>query len=146
MAPQRALRQALRAAIGLALVTATHAASTAQAYAPADLGSAIFNGEHALAAHLRDDEQQLPPSTTRCTNCHSGTASANSFAPLLTRDNLLTPKLRRGGPPSSYDLHSFCRVLGYGVDPAGVLVRKSMPRYEISDAECTALWRYLIAR
>lgn len=146
MAPPRVLRQAASVAIGLALVGAMHAAGAAQACAPADAGCAIFTGERALTAHLRDDDRSLPPATSRCANCHTGTPSAASFAPLLTPDYLLTPTKRRGGPASSYDEKNFCQVLRNGVDPAGVLVRKAMPRYEISDNECTTVWRYLTKR
>ncbi|MFL9886046.1 hypothetical protein PQR66_23610 [Paraburkholderia agricolaris] len=145
-------RPAARASIGFVLaaaallVNAVHAADAAGQCEAADLGCAIFNGQHALAAQLRGDDRTLPASTTRCINCHTQTDPAGAFAPPLTRDYLLDAVNRRGGPPSHYDLASFCRVLKNGVDPAGVVLRKSMPHYQISDAECTALWRFITNR
>lgn len=145
-------RPAARVSIGLVLaaaallVNATHVAHAAEPCAADDLGCAIFNGQHALAAQLRGDDRTLPASTTRCINCHAQTDPAGAFAPPLTRDYLLDATSRRGGPPSHYDLASFCHALKEGVDPAGVVLRKSMPHYQVSDAECTALWRFITNR
>lgn len=97
-----------------------------------------------MAAHLRDDDRPLPSWTTRCVNCHTGTSTAAAFAPPLTHDSLLGATRRRGGPISHYDAAAFCRAVKDGIDPAGVLLRKSMPRYKISDAECTALWQFVV--
>ncbi|SAL04582.1 hypothetical protein AWB78_07041 [Caballeronia calidae] len=99
-----------------------------------------------MAAHLRDDERPLSSWTTRCVNCHVGTSKAPAFAPPLTRESLLAETSRRGGPISHYDATAFCRAVKDGVDPAGVLLRKSMPRYQIADAECMALWRFVVHR
>jgi hypothetical protein len=118
----------------------------ADACKPADPGCAIFDGQHPLAAHLRDDDRRLPSSTTRCVNCHAGTSSAAAFAPPLTHDSLLGATRRRGGPISHYDPTAFCRALRDGIDPAGVLLRKSMPRYRIADADCMALWRFVVSQ
>jgi len=97
-----------------------------------------------MAAHLRDDDNPLPAWTTRCVNCHAGTSTAaTTFAPPLTHDTLLGATRRRGGPMSHYDATAFCRAVRDGIDPAGVMLRKSMPRYKISDAECTALWLFV---
>jgi hypothetical protein len=85
----------------------------------------------------------LPAWTTRCINCHTRTESAAAFAPSLTPGNLLNAKSRRGGPPSRYDLATFCRAVKDGIDPASVVLRKSMPHYQISDVECAALWRFV---
>ena len=147
MTSQRARRQAVHAAhaaIGLALALALHAGHAAEPCSSADIGRAIFTGECALPAHLRDDKRGLPPATTRCVNCHAGTDRGAPFAPRLTRGYLLDPVHRRGGPPSAYDEQNFCRVLRDGVDPASVIVAKAMPRYEISDSECASMWRYLV--
>ena len=97
-----------------------------------------------MAAHLRDDDRPLPSWTTRCANCHVGTSTAAAFAPPLTHDSLLGATRRRGGPISHYDAMAFCRAIKDGIDPAGVVLRKSMPRYRISDAECTALWQFVL--
>jgi hypothetical protein len=132
------------AAIGLALAVMTPSARAQAECEPADLGCAIFNGQHPMAAHLRDDDRPLPSWTTRCVNCHAGASTAAAFAPPLTHDSLLAAAPRRGGPISHYDVTAFCRAVKDGVDPAGVLLRKSMPRYQIADAECMALWRYIV--
>jgi len=113
---------------------------------PADMGCAIFNGQHPMTAHLRDDERPLPSFATRCVNCHVGTSTKPAFAPPLTHDALLGVASRRGGPLSHYDATSFCRAVKDGIDPAGVLLRKSMPHYRIADTECQALWQYVMHR
>ncbi|MDR5837451.1 hypothetical protein [Caballeronia sp. LZ034LL] len=133
----------------LALACLALAAHAQQTCRPGDLGCAIFIGEHPLHAHLRDDNRALPSSTTRCVNCHAATpdaAASAAFAPPLTHDALLGETRRRGGPPSHYDAAAFCRALENGVDPAGVILRKAMPRYQPSDAECAALWRFVTSR
>ncbi|MFL9865175.1 hypothetical protein PQR67_13435 [Paraburkholderia fungorum] len=139
-------RSAARASIGLALIGVALLANAAEPCDPADLGCAIFSGQHALEAHLRGDDRVLPASTTRCINCHTQTDPAGAFAPPLTRAYLLDATSRRGGPPSQYNPASFCHVLEAGVDPAGVVVRKSMPNYQLSDVECSALWRFVTNR
>ena len=137
-------RSAARASIGLALVIVVRLTSAAELCDPADLGCAIFSGQHPIPAHLRDDDRPLPAWTTRCINCHTQTEPAGAFAPPLTRGYLLDAVSRRGGPPSRYNPVAFCRALNDGVDPAGVVLRKSMPHYQMSDVECTALWRFVM--
>ncbi len=130
--------------VGLALVamvTVAHAACE-----PRDLGCAIFDGEHPLSAHLRDDDRTLPAWTTRCVNCHVGTSKAAAFAPPLTRESLLGETRRRGGPMSHYDPIAFCRAIKDGVDPADIVLRRAMPRYKIADAQCAALWQFVMSR
>jgi len=100
--------------------------------------------------------ERLPPAATRCINCHAPTAvregaaraglAEGSFGPLLNADLLQTPQARRGGPPSRYDSHSLCHLLRTGIDPAWVTLPRSMPRYELSDQDCTQLWQHLTAR
>lgn len=143
MMTSRSPRPATRAAICLALVTVTRLARGEPSCEPDNLGCMIFNGQHAVAAHLRDDNQQLPAWTTRCINCHTETKAAGVFAPPLTRGYLLDAKSRRGGPPSRYDLSAFCRALKDGIDPANVVLRKAMPHYQMLDIECTALWGFV---
>lgn len=97
-----------------------------------------------LAGHTFD----LPAAATRCVNCHAGvarTASLDSaaFATPLHAGTLQLAISRRGGPPSTYDASSLCRVLREGVDPAFVVVDQAMPRYQASDAQCAALWAWL---
>jgi hypothetical protein len=50
---------------------------------------------------------------------------------------------RRGGPPSRYDAHALCTLLQTGVDPSHVMVARTMPRFEIDNLQCEALWQYL---
>jgi cytochrome c553 len=133
------------AAFALALLPALASRAEAeQTCAPANLGCEIFDGEHPLPAHLRDDDHPLPAWTARCVNCHSRTAPANGFAPPLTPAYLLDPISRRGGPPTRYTPAALCRALSDGIDPANVVLRKAMPHYTLSDTECAALWRFII--
>jgi hypothetical protein len=53
---------------------------------------------------------------------------------------------RRGGPASRYDALSFCKVIREGLDPANVVINSAMPRYQVSDAQCTSLWSYVMSR
>ena len=69
--------------------------------------------------------------------------AAASLGPILDRERLTERVARRGGPPSRFDERSFCRLLRTGEDPAGVILPRAMPRYEIDDADCLRLWRYL---
>jgi hypothetical protein len=110
-------------------------------------GFALFSGAAPLQGTIVGHSSVLPPAAARCINCHAiGTAvpaSAASFGPLLTRQGLTGAAARRGGPPSRYDAAAFCRLLRQGVDPAWVIVPRSMPRYALSDADCHALWTHL---
>jgi hypothetical protein len=73
------------------------------------------------------------------------TVPVQTFGPQLTSEYLTERARRRGGPPSSYDLPTFCAVLRTGIDPAHVVIRRVMPRYDIASADCTAIWTYLTA-
>lgn len=108
-----------------------------------DSGCQIFNGQRAISAHLRGDDQPLPAWTTRCINCHAAAQTTGAaFAPPLTRESLISAVRRRGGPPSAYDQASLCYALRDGIDPAHIVLRKSMPLFEVSDADCAALWQF----
>ncbi|MFL9898510.1 hypothetical protein PQR75_10430 [Paraburkholderia fungorum] len=139
----RSQHRAARAALGLALLCVAGLVNAVQSCDPANLGCAIFSGDHAMSAHLRDDDRPLPAWTTRCINCHTQTASTTAFAPPLTPSYLLDAISRRGGPPSRYNPATLCRALRDGIDPDNIMLRKSMPRYELSDTECAALWRFI---
>ena len=143
MIASRSQRAAARAAVALALAAVTCSGRAAQPCEPADLGCLIFNGQYAIPARLRDDDRLLPGSTTRCINCHTRTDSAGTFAPPLTPGYLFAATRRRGGPSSSYDPAAFCRALKDGIDPAEIVLRKAMPRYQISDTECAAIWHFV---
>jgi hypothetical protein len=127
--------------------------------APYQKGAELFDGRAALSARLVGHEQPLPAETVRCTNCHTlertprlqtktaATASTltDTLAPALGQKSLTSALRRRGGPASSYTSDSFCKTLREGVDPAHVMLPKSMPRYVIDDTECDNLWTYLTA-
>ncbi|MFM2054002.1 MAG: hypothetical protein RL456_2039 [Pseudomonadota bacterium] len=110
-------------------------------------GRALWQGEWALTARLAGDAAVLPVQASRCVNCHgegaTGPDAGARPAPALHRAHLLDGIARRGGPPSRYDEAAFCRLLRTGVDPAAVLLPRAMPRYELGDADCAALWAHL---
>jgi hypothetical protein len=109
-------------------------------------GQALFSGAIDLQGRIATHLVDLPPAVVRCTNCHAaadGPSVPRSLAPRLTRDLLLEPQPRRGGPASRYDSKSFCTLLRRGIDPAWVLISVEMPRYALDDASCGALWQYL---
>ena len=106
-------------------------------------GATVLRGR--LAGHPVD----LPQAATRCVNCHTAGAAAGqsltaAFGPALDSATLARAISRRGGPPSRYDAASLCRLLREGIDPAWVMVDASMPRYEVSDAQCDALWTRIL--
>jgi hypothetical protein len=116
-------------------------------------GRALFDGSAALAARVHGQDFALPAQASRCVNCHlvpavpafAASAPADG-APPLTAESLSTLSRRRGGPPSRYDATSLCTLLRSGVDPAHVMIQRTMPRYEISDTDCQALWLHLLER
>lgn len=110
------------------------------------VGEALYCGSTALPAQLRGHSEPLPPAAARCANCHEADAKGQRFAPPLTGDSLTRPQARRGGPPSAYGEAEFCEALRTGIDPAQVLLRKAMPIYTLSAAECAELWGYLSQR
>ncbi|HET9643435.1 MAG TPA: hypothetical protein VFP68_08775 [Burkholderiaceae bacterium] len=116
----------------------------------AGTGEALYAGDLPIGARLRGDAQLLPPTATRCINCHEAgpgqAPSSRTYAPRLDRETLLHPLARRGGPQSAYDEPSFCRAVREGIDPANMLLRRSMPQYAADDAQCESLWRFLSHR
>lgn len=149
----------IRPSVGLVMAVGLWAASPAPVAAAGNAelerGQRLFVGIEPMRGTISGHQSVLPPLASRCVNCHapgSGTGKARpasapptntSFAPLLTPAYLTGPVARRGGPPSRYDEAAFCRALRTGIDPAYVIVSHSMPRYELSEAECRALWRHL---
>lgn len=107
------------------------------------LGQRWFNGATPLQARMVGHAQDLPAAAAACINCHGAGASNERFAVALNRTWLTQPQTRRGGPLSRYDATSFCRVLREGIDPAWVVVNQTMPRYEVTDLQCRALWTHL---
>lgn len=130
---------------GLMAVAGVAAAGTDRSDSAA-LGRQLFFGEVPLSARLRTNPQALPPSAVRCANCHASSRDAQPFGPPLTRESLLGLMSRRGGPPTAYTRDTFCSVLANGVDVAHVVLASAMPQYRLSDAECSALWAFLLTR
>lgn len=124
-------------------------AAPAAAAGDGRLGGALYAGGVPLQARLLGHTEPLPDEAARCSNCHGAAGArrdaARPFAPALNREHLLQPQRRRGGPPSRYDEHSFCRALRDGIDPAWVTLPRAMPRYRLDDAQCAALWSHLTA-
>ena len=125
----------------------TPATPAASARADYVRGEALFSGTLVLQGRIYTHVADMPPIVVRCSNCHAvadGPDVPRSLAPRLTHDLLLFPRARRGGPPSHYNRDRFCTMLRRGVDPAFVMISVEMPRYTIDDANCRALWQYLI--
>lgn len=118
-------------------------------------GGQLFHGEAstlgALPGRLAGHEDDLPAMATRCANCHAAggrpeaASSTPEFAPRLNRRSLMQQHSRRGGPPSAYDATSLCHLLREGIDPVWVMLRQEMPRYAATDAQCAALWAFLVS-
>ncbi|MBR7779701.1 hypothetical protein [Undibacterium rugosum] len=121
-----------------------------------DLGRKLYMGAISVPAQLRGQDIVLPPMASRCVNCHSSASSqasgkayaaadklAQNFGPVLEAGMLSNRQSRRGGPASSYELASFCRVLKTGIDPAHILISRNMPVFQMNDEQCEALWQFL---
>ena len=132
----------------LALLALT---TTASADSSAVRGQQLYEGELALPARIVGQDFALPPQASRCVNCHgparadaaSSAAGAQRIGPALSASALTDAVRRRGGPPSRYDAASLCTLLRSGVDPAYVIILRTMPRYEVTDADCRSLWLHL---
>lgn len=123
--------------------------STCGAQAPPDAsarrGAQLFDGEEPVKGTLVGHDEALPAFASRCINCHhTANAQAASSGIVLTRSALLFAASRRGGPPSRYELSSFCTLLRTGIDPAHIVIVHTMPRYDIDETQCLALWNYVI--
>jgi hypothetical protein len=137
---------AARWSIGLAaLWLSVVATAQTPAESSARRGERLFIGEEALKGTIVGHDAALPAFASKCVNCHDLAASEKAnLGSKLTRAALLEAAARRGGPPSRYEPASFCRLLRTGIDPAHILILRAMPRYEIDDAQCLAIWNYLI--
>ncbi len=150
---RRATRTAV-AVIGMALLlsvtTAVWVARSSMG-TPAR-GARLFDGRAPLTATLAGHTTPLPTQTARCSQCHAGPGAVTPSAadgrtafpgPPLDSQHLRAALSRRGGPPTAYDLASFCRTLREGIDPAHVVLPRTMPRFDIDDTRCEALWTHL---
>lgn len=139
---------------GLAGGAAYHQLAWKPEHAQRERGAALFRGEVPLAGRLARHGADLPTLATRCVNCHEASSpapgapasAAQAYAMMLNGSGLAEARPRRGGPPSRYDAASLCELLRNGVDPARVIIVATMPRYQVSDAQCDDLWAYLRAR
>ena len=122
-------------------------------------GERLFHGEALLAGRIVGHTMVLPVTVSRCMNCHEARSTAVSaaasavaggqagrYGPTLDHETLGQLRTRRGGPPSRYDAAALCTLLRTGVDPAQVMIPQTMPHYDIADADCAALWAYLLSR
>ncbi|AKJ27594.1 hypothetical protein [Caldimonas brevitalea] len=142
------LRERRRPVLGGLLALGLYA--PVQASEPGGLvnqGAALFHGLSPLQGRIAGHSGWLPPATLVCANCHAAPAG-RSFEPgraarPLGRTELLQPRVRRTGPPSSYTEQSLCEALRAGIDPAHVTLQRAMPRYQLSAVECRALWAFL---
>jgi hypothetical protein len=135
-------------AVGTSLCALAVALSACQSR-DAERGRRLFTGDAPMVARVAGHDSTLPPEATRCSNCHAtgaggapATASAG-FGGLLTPQRLTGLHARRGGPPSRFDEAGLCRLLRTGVDPAHVVIPGTMPRYDVGEADCRALWAHL---
>jgi hypothetical protein len=150
--PSRPLPFTAAKAVLAALALAGANAAVADLSPDAQAGQRLFSGQTPMSAQIVGHRSALPPPASRCVNCHATGTSASasgprevapSFGPVLSAKLLVEPAARRGGPPSRYDEAALCRLLRSGVDPAYIIIPRAMPRYELSDTDCRALWLYL---
>ena len=136
--------------MGAVLLTAWCVTACGPAVSPEQwrAGQRLFAGDTPLVARMVGHHDVLPDMATRCSNCHQTQAkvAVPGFAPTLSASSLLTDTARRGGPASHFDAKALCQVLRNGIDPAGVMVNQSMPRYEVTDAQCQSMWVFLVER
>ncbi len=144
------IRKVLAVASAATALAAVVCAGTASARAPvsAARGRALYTGREPLAGRIRDHRSNLPAAVVVCRGCHVAAAASPGApppAPPIDRALLLEARPRRGGPPSAYDSPALCRLLRTGADPAYVLVAREMPVFDVDDAQCQSLWRFLTA-
>jgi hypothetical protein len=110
-------------------------------------GYMLFHGEEALGGKIRGHDEGLPPEAVQCSNCHEAASGRLTRpAPHIDRAFLIDYRQRRGGPPSRYDVASFCRMLRTGIDPVSIVIAREMPVYELNEAQCDSLWTFFTAK
>lgn len=153
-APRLGRRHATRTVIAVIVMALLSVATVVwiarKATATEARGARLFDGREPLTATLAGHATPLPAQTARCSQCHAGPVTpiaANSWpalpGPPLDSRHLRAALSRRGGPPVAYDLAAFCRTLREGIDPAHVVLPRTMPRFDIDDTRCEALWTHL---
>jgi hypothetical protein len=129
------------------ILAAAAATSTAAHPTSAVRGEALYRGKTPLQGSIRGHDDPLPAEAIVCANCHSAKANnrlPGTPAPDLNAALLLQARQRRGGPPSTYNQASFCRLLRTGADPGYILIAREMPIYDLTDEQCASLWTYLL--
>lgn len=109
-------------------------------------GKQIFQGKETVNGRIDGHSRNLPPQVAKCINCHApakGQKIDDQYAPLLNDRWLLQPRVRRGGPAFAYDQASFCKTIRTGTDPEYVILNRTMPRFDLSNEQCQALWAFL---
>lgn len=145
VAPRAAPRRRIMAAVGIA--AAVGAIATAAALSEKARGFALYHGWLSLPATIAGTGVALPVSASACVNCHEGAATGGPIAiARLDGSTLATARRRGGGAVMAYDRDSFCRVLREGVDPSLVTISRTMPRFEVTDRQCEALWTWASQR
>lgn len=148
-------RERKRLALGAGLIVMAAAVGVAAtAYAERDRvrGWALYHGHLPTVGRIYGHTADLPESASRCANCHEPARSGLGSAPtartvsILDARSLTEPRRRRTGPEYAYDRDSFCETLATGIDPVHVIMGRTMPRFALADADCTALWAYLSTR
>ncbi len=135
-----------RAALLLLLLCLVPEAWADSSSSAAGRGDKLFTGATALHGRLYTQSDEMPSGVVRCANCHShgrSEAVAYSNAPRLTREWLVEDRRRRGGPKSHYDAQHFCSLLRTGVGPDHIVINVEMPRYVLTDEECSSLGAFL---
>lgn len=146
----RSIRSQFFYSLGLLLAVSIGPTKAASSPDENARGKRIFNGEEALQGKITGHSSNLPASLGRCASCHASVVPPRleaqleaRAAPLLDHTSLLEKQARRGGPPSAYDKNSFCQALRTGIDPQYIILTRTMPRFEVDEAQCNALWVYL---
>lgn len=134
----------LRPVIALFVTALSQVAIPAAADAGTLHGRALFDGTAALHGRIAGHQDALPSAVLVCANCHGiADDGGERPAPRLDGGWLAEARSRRNGPSAAYDAQSFCAALRTGVDPVQVRLPTRMPRFEMSDSDCNALWNYL---
>jgi hypothetical protein len=110
-------------------------------------GWALYSGYLPLTGRIVGHEADMPPEALVCANCHEPGQPGADPRRLPQLDSRLTEVIvRRGGPPVSYDVDSFCALLAGGIDPSTVMISRTMPRFSMSADDCAALWAFVSTR
>ncbi len=110
-----------------------------------DRGHRIFIGTEAITGKINGHQQPLPPQVAKCATCHTPSTrpqDSDQLAPLLNASWLQQAHPRRGGPAFAYTKDSLCQTMRTGMDPEYVILNRTMPRFDISDEQCRALWAF----